>query len=1139
MRTFIFLFCTAVFSFSSGDLLSQNSKIIIDADKTLTIDEVFDMIDTQTEYSFIYKSDMFKDSPGIKIKKGTIRANKLLKQILSTGKFNVVIGVNNTIIIKEKTIEIIKPQDIEISGLVTDQTGQPLPGANIIEKGTTNGAQTDFDGKFSLTLQDEKAILIISYIGYLPVEIVVGDQTNLSITLLEDAAKLDEVVVVGYGTQSKKKVTGAVSSVKSEAIQKYATGNFEQALSGTMSGIQVNQGGRNPGEDSNIVIRGVGTLTAGSNPLIVMDGVPLSEGSSLSSINSSDIASIDVLKDAASAAIYGSRAANGVLLITTKKGKSGDLKINFSTYSGIQTRSSNIELLNAYDAAQFFKEARDWGYVSKDPTNRSASDNNATRVLNGANKRQLTLEYTQPYLDGVQGLTDTDWIDEVYRPANINNYYLSLAGGTNKTNYFVSFGYLDQEGIIVGSNTNRLTSNIRINTDISDKLKFGINVNTSYAKSDILGDVDGWGRFPADPGAAYHLMYPFFSVHNPDGSFAISEQIRANQAGDAALQENPVAMALLSKNNETKFRIFGSTFLEYEIIEGLKFKSSIGTDYRNTFFDYFQPSGIGQYRTDAENFEAHSSEKKITVENLLFENTLTYKKKFNDNHNFNFLAGYSYQEEIFNDTGIDASGITDNNLDNIASGSIFSVDAQREKWTQISYFGRMQYDYKSKYLMSAALRTDGSSRFGDNSKWGLFKSFSAGWVLSNEEFFPEESKLSSVKLRASWGETGNNQIGAYGSQGLVDDTNYNIDGVLIPGSAPSTSPNSDLSWETNTSLNFGVNLGFLENKISFSADYYVATTKDLLLQVPVPQQSGYDVSLQNIGKVENRGFEIDLRGNRFKVGNVELGFNANLTTNKNEVLALGPDQDQIITNVKTASFRTKVGGQISELYGYDVIGVYKTQAEIDNSPHLAGTLTGDYIVRDVDGDGDVDPDDRIDLGTFNPDFTYAFGANLKYNNFDFSFTFTGVEGRKAYDHQTAAGLEVGEGFTNASQYYFDNRYHPVNNPNGFFAQPNTGNFSSARKNTRMSSITVSDGDYLRLRSMQLGYVFSEKIIEKIGISKLRVYVSANNLFTITNFRGHNSEGGSNLSTNSLSQGYIGRGATAIPKTVSVGLNLTF
>lgn len=460
------------------------------------------------------------------------------------------------------------------------------------------------------------------------------------------------------------------------------------------------------------------------------------------------------------------------------------------------------------------------------------------------------------------------------------------------------------------------------------------------------------------------------------------------------------------------------------------------------------------------------------------------------------------------------------------------------KWALESIFSRLQYDFANRYSISASLRRDGSSRFGANTKYGDFASVSAGWTLSNESFFPTESIISFAKVRASWGQTGNNQIGDFASIALIDQDNYVIEGGLVAGSYTRTSPNADLSWETNTSVNLGLDLGFLDNKLFLTAEYYTANTTDLLLSVPVPQQSGFSSSLQNIGELDNTGFELELRGTGLKVGNVTLGFNANFTTNDNEVVALGTGQTQIISNNGGMGFITRVGESIAQFYAYDIAGVYKSEEEIENDPvtPLPGTEVGDYIVRDVNGDGEITPDDRAFLGDYNPDFTYGFGFNLGYQGFDVMIQFNGVEGRKAADRMVYY-TESGEGFFVPNQYYVDN-YFTDDNPDGFFRRPDFSSFSSAGRLTRASSLSVLDADYFRLRSLQLGYTFPAAATQKIGIQGLRLYITGNNIFNVTDFRGYNPDGIDNRSNSrqTLTRGWI-QTTNPLTRFLAFGVNV--
>lgn len=1147
MKLSILLIFLALFAMKANDGYGQNTKVTLQLNN-VTIGQVIDKIEGTTELEFVYIIDDVDLKRKISVQAENELISVLLDRIFSNTKTTYNLNGQRVYLVKrpnfksQKNPVTLQPKKIQqnaVSGKVTDENGDPLPGANIIEKGTTNGQITDFDGNYTIAISNSNAVLQVSYLGYVTKEINVNNQAVVNISLLPDEARLEEVVVIGYGSLSKGKVLGSIAKVNTETINRYASPSFEQTLAGTMPGINISQGGRDPFDDAVVNIRGIGSFGAGQKPLIVVDGVPLSEDSSLGSLNTNDILSISVLKDAASASIYGSRAANGVILISTKKGTNEELQVSFKAFSGVQFGKPNIKPVDAYDAALFFKEARDRGYVTAMAANGvtvSENDDVATRLANGAGKRQLRLAYTEDYLNGVQGLTNTNWIDEVYKTSFLNNYHLSLAQAMDKTNFYTSIGYETKDGVTIGSDLEKITSNITVSTQVSERLKFNLNLNTSYAEGNVTGHNNGHNTFPADPNGGWDIMYPFFPVRNDDGSFAIGNQLYANTPEDGALAENVVAMTELSDNTVERFRTIASATLEYNIIEDLTAKGVVGTDYRNNLSKYFRPSGIGQYRTLPENAIITATENRNTSKNLLTEFTLNYNTNFNK-HNVNVIGGYSFQTESFSRTNTNANDFENDLLRNISGGSTWTVDNDESTWAQVSYFGRLQYDFSNKYLASASIRTDGSSRFGDDTKWGVFPSASVGWLLSEEDFFPEDSFINNTKLRASWGQVGNNQIGNYDSQGIINVDEYTVDGQLVVGNSTGSSPNAGLSWETSTSTNLGLDLGFFNNKIAISTEYYNTETEGVLLNVPVPQQSGFNSSLQNIGAFKNSGFEIDLRGNGFNLGEVSIGFNANFSTNKNEVLELGPDQEEIIESGGPSFFRTKIGGPIAELYVYKSLGVYKTQAEIDSSPSLDGTVTGDYWIADTNNDGEITDDDRVGVGTYNPDFTYAFGANLQYRNFDFNFLFDGVEGRSVSSY-TFAAIGSGEAFKTASQYYFDNRYHPENNPDGFMSQPNTNRSQARRAIGDRIDTMIQDGDYLRLRTLQLGYNFSPKDLKSIGLSNLRLYLTGNNLFTLTNFVGVNSEGGSTGSSSVLRQGYV-RGTGPVQTSIIAGLNITF
>ncbi len=1068
------------------------------SEQNSTLISVIAKIQKQSGYIFWYENSLMDQAKRVNIRVNNAGLEESLKQCLAGQSLTFVV-VDQTVVIRAAEVanERTKPDPVRISGKVTDAAGAPLPGVTVRVKGTSMAVSADASGNFQL-LAERGSVLVFFSIGYKTREWTVGDQLMIAVSLEEDVNQMNQLVLIGYGNQTRERVTGAVSRVKSAELNTYSGSSFALQLSGKAAGVSINDASAQPGTDPQIVIRGIGTLTAGRDPLVVVDGFPLSEGTSFNSINPADIESVDILKDPASAAIYGSRAANGVILVSTKRGKNETMKVSFDLYSGVQQRADNVEYIDAYQAAIYFTEARDWGYVSKNPTSRSVTDDRATRIAKGASLRELRLNYLQPYLDQQPGLTNTNWMNETFRTAPMSSYNLALSGGSAKTNYYFSGNYFKQDGLVIENGLQRYSGSVKINSKVSQKLDFAFNLNPSY---NIQNYFNNNGNNNTDMIAATNIMYPFFSPYNADGSLAISKEILANTPEDGALGENTVALAKKITNIRSTYRTFGNASLTFQLLDGLKIKAMLGGDYRSNYFRYFNPSDVGGYRTAAPK-PAAATETNGSAINYLSENTLEYHKKFGG-HDLNVLAGYTFQKQNGTSTDITGSGIADDNITNIGGASAFAVSTSKSVWTQISMLSRVQYSFNDKYLLSATLRRDGSSRFGKDNRWGYFPSITSGWVLSREDFFPESKTLTFAKIRATWGRAGNNQVGSYESRALVSGGsgyNYVFNGTLASGFAASTTPNSNLGWETKTSVNIGLDLG-LFNAVTVVADYYNATTSDLLLDVPVPEQSGFSSSTQNIGKVNNRGFELEVSSS-LPLGKVKWDLSGNLATNRNKVLALAPGQLQIISGTES-NFFTKVGGPVAELYGYQVTGIYKTQAEIDATPHLSGTVVGDYTVEDLDQNGTINGKDMKGFGTYFPKITYGLTNSFQYREFSLEVAIAGVYGRKIYDRQLSTLDDAGEGFAVPSKYYFENRYHPVDNPDGYLGQPNMGNFSTARKSARTSNIFYKDADYIRLRNLQLGYRLPKKLLSSIRVAGAQVYVTANNLFTITKYRGYN------------------------------------
>ena len=1136
----IILTTLCIITLSWTNVIGQNKKTKVSINlKSATLVQIFSDITELTNVNFSYGEFVLKNENKYNAVYSNETINSILNNLSRKANFNYLIKGNNIIVSPKDSS--FSNQKIQVTGVVTDELGLPIPGVSIFVKNSTNGSYSGFDGDFTINT-NKNAVLEFSYIGYETKTITVENEKALNIQLKEDTAKLDEIVLIGYGKQSKAKVTGAVGRMDSGELNKVAAVSLDQQLAGKMSGVVINQTNGQPGASANITIRGVGTLTAGTSPLIVVDGYPLTEGSTLNSINPNDVENISVLKDAASAAIYGSRAANGVILVTTKAGKKNiEPTITLDTYMGFQQQSSGVELVDAYEFSQFIKEARDWGYVSKDPTNRSFSDPNSVRVtkkINGKNidGRELNLDFLEPYINKQVGLVNTDWMDVAFRTAPMYNYNLSATGGNEKTKYYTSLGYFSQEGVVIGTDLKRYSATLNLESDINDKVKFGMSFKPTFTNQNSKDQ----GSRSSGALALIPLSMPYYSPYTAEGKVNISDQIINEQREIEGVRingtpiENLLATSNLVQDNSKRFRSFGNLFLDAEIIDNLTYKILIGGDYDVYTRGFYYPSSVGSYRTPAPRNDADGQETKQYRYNYLVENTLNYTFAI-DKHSFSFLAGHTFQKEFINSTNVKGTGYADDNIQNIAGASSYSATHQSSVWTLESYLARIQYDYNAKYLFSAAFRTDGSSRFGINNRWGYFPSLSAGWVFTKENFMPSNDILNFGKLSASWGQTGNNQIGNYGSQALVTDSNYVYGDALAPGFITTTSPNPDLGWEVATSLNLGIDLSLFD-KLNINTAYYKTNTRDLLLNLPVPQQTGYNNVLANIGEMENKGFEFELKANNLNIGAVQLGLNANLTTYKNKVLALGPDQEIIATG-RDENFVTRVGHSVAEIYGYDIVGIYKTQDAIDNSAHLDGTLTGDYIVRDVNNDGEINIDDKISKGSYMPNFTYGFGANIDYKGFDFSFDFTGVEGRTLMDGDMASLTESGEGFAVPSKYYFENRYHPENNPNGFLGQPNFGNFSNSRKQLNSSSVVEEgNGDYVRLRNIRLAYNFSDKVLKKSKLAGVQVYVSANNVFTFTKYRGWNPDG---TSSEVLTSGYNSGANYPIARTFLLGARIQF
>ena len=837
------------------------------------------------------------------------------------------------------------------------------------------------------------------------------------------------------------------------------------------------------------------------------------------------------MKDASAAAIYGSRGSNGVVLVTTKKGTSDKLSISYDGYVGVQNVSKKLDMMNAYEYAEFVKDAHDNAYLDKNP-NGSASDPNSSRKEGYMKIPDMLV----PYLEGKTGLTDTDWQDAIFRSAMTTGHNISLSGKSNSINYFVSGNYMKKNGIIIGSDFEKYGGRLNLSGQ-HKRLKFGVNFAPSYS---VSNSVNASGANGIVQSAL--MMPPIFPVYNPDGSYNYQGNGFLRIGTDYQINEvlNPVAMARLQSNVTDRMSITGKAFAELELMKGLSYKFSMGGDYYGAHNDQYRQSALPlkgkNYYDTPSNPKGYSSSSFYF--NWLIENQLTYTTTINKKHNISAVLVQSAQKETMKSNNVTATDYPNDYIHTINGGTVTEGGSDKTQWSIASYLARVQYNYEGRYMLSAAIRTDGSSRFGKNNRWGYFPSASAAWRISDEQFFKNVKELSFIndmKIRASYGVTGNFQIGDYDHLATMSIDNYILGNGLAYGYKPDNIKRDDLSWEKNQMINAGIDIQMFDGYLGVSIDYYNTNTSNMLLYVPVPLLTGYSTSLQNLGKVNNRGWEIGLTSQHTFANGLGYSFNVNYAKNTNEVKELGPGNAPIISSgsVGHAYYITEVGKPIGSYYLLKYDGVFKNQQELDSYPHLANAKVGDFRFVDVDGSGDIDLDkDRTVCGNYMPKFTYGFGGKLWYGGFDMDFNFQGVYGNKILNLNRRY-IDNMEGNVNGTKVALDRWKSPENPGSGWV---NRANRKQTGSNGRTSTWHLEGGSYLRLQNLSLGYTLPSNFTQKFKVEKLRVYVSGQNLFTITNYSGYNPEVNARPSQN-LTPGED-YGTYPLARTYMFGLNLT-
>jgi TonB-linked SusC/RagA family outer membrane protein len=1037
-----------------------------------------------------------------------------------------------------------------VTGVVTSyEDGQPLPGTNIIVKGTTSGSVTDANGKYSIDLSSPDVILIFTSIGYIPQEVSVGTRSAVDVTLVADVTQLGEIVVVGYGNQKKSELTGAVATMGSEQIESRPLFRADQALVGQLAGVRVKQTSGLPGKGFSVEVRGVGTFSGVTEPLYVVDGFPLevsaqntsggfTNGNPLDNINPNDIESITVLKDAASAAIYGSRAANGVVVITTKRGKAGKAKISFNTYTGFSERVRKIDMLNGEEWIDRSIELIDATWVASGAGRTADQTSDQRRAILGLGAGQVNPTYMidDRWLDpNHEGLRFVDWQDEMFRRGITNSYELSATGGNEHINYFVSGGYLDQDGVAIGVGYKRFSARTNIEINANKKLKFGVNINPSYSIASDPG-VEGKDQ-------QMHIAVSLAPV--VEESVGLDANIGPNFGYVwGGTRNSPVRVAEKSIGDTKTFRALATLYAQYEIIKDLSFRSSFNLDHTDLQTKQYRPGSVSGATPAARATAASGEFVGFRRQTYVNENTLAYTKKLFEDHNLSLLAGESFSVTKRDNFRIQSSGgfKTDfiNTLNDAVAINATNTNTLETRNVLVSYFGRFQYNFKDKYLFSASMRRDGSSRFGSNTRWGTFPAVSLGWVASDESFLKDIDALSNLKLRASWGISGNNAVGDYDQIAALASASYTFNGVQVVGQVPSNFANSDLGWEESETLNFGIDVGVLENRISTSFEYYVRNTRDLLISIPVPTASGFATAVTNIGAMVNKGWELELN-TRNTVGKVQWSTSVNLTHNTNEVTELGPDDAQIEYNggFDIGHDLLKVGKAAHSIWVVKQSGIL-SQEDIDNGAALYGTQKAgdpryvDQITVDTNGDGKPDsrdgvitPDDRVVVGHPNPDYIWGITNTVKYKNFDLSVLVQGQTGGSIYSMFGRAVDRTGQGYPDNALGLYRDRWRSAEEPGDGKRGKAFSTFGRIKNTDWLYS-----SDYWRVRNITLGYNLASILAKTNIISAGRIYCTAENWFGHDKYTG----GFNPEATNTNGSDY---GGFPLPKTLIVGVNLTF
>lgn len=1112
MKLILILICSIGLLSSFGKSHAQNTKLSVEFKKS-SIEDVLNFIESNTECTFMYdnkKVDVYRQVD-INVKDQTVEA--ILAQLFGDEMKYQMIGKHIIITPKDELSNTqVSQQPVNITGRVTDPEGIPMPGVTVIVKGTTRGIITDDQGNYQLNNVPFDGVLQFSFVGMKTKEVEVAGQTSINVDMIVDAIGLEEVVAVGYGYKKRSVITGSISSLGTDEILQSRPADVNQALQGRAAGVVVTQGSAQPGSSPKVTIRGIGT-NGNSSPLYVIDGLPMSD---MNSLNPADIESMEILKDATSAAIYGARAANGVILISTKKAKKGESSITYDGFYGVQNAFHQPDLLNTDEYLSLMKEFYDndgSAYPSSMPTQNAG--------------------------------IDTDWLDVITSAAPVQEHNVTAAMGSDKGSALLSLGYRGQDGIIGGdadkSYFKRYNARFNGSFDLRENIKVGANMNfTHIDKNGLATGSNGWNV------VYYALLMDPTTPPYGDGYNPADEQGYGVSTVPYGRMWNPLSFIENSSNNINRSeRFYGNTYAEISFLKHFVFKTDLAVDFNNGRSRSFSP----KYYHNTSNFSIENRVSQNSNRNTFWqwENTLNYTQDFGD-HSIGVLLGTSaskatsewmsaqrvdYPEEANNNDNywwLDAGGV--DGMSNSGSGSPIH--------TLSSYFGRLSYNYKEKYMAEAVVRYDGSSNFGPNNKYGTFPGISAGWNVSNEDFW-NVPNFESLKLRVSWGQNGNEGIDPFSYTSVIKSNYYYTIGTgsnVVAGSAPASLVNPDVKWETSEQFDIGADLAFFGGALRATTDYYVKTTKDLLFRRTVEAVRGNTAPFFNLGEVKNTGFELQV-GYNFKVNEFDFSINANAAYLKNEVVKVGNDngyEEGGLWRTSTNITRMEEGFPIGYFYGYKIDGIFQDQTTINSYKDADGDLTypnaqpGDFKWHDTDGDGQITPNDRTMLGNPWPKWTYGISLNAKWKGLDFSMF---MHGKADVDVWSAQYRTEGYGRSNLPDFWLDRWQKPGDNtavPRLTVTDPN-GNF------TKASEFHVFDASFFKIGTIELGYTLPERLIKQVNLSNVRVYAAADNVAVFTDYPMFDPEVGA-MEGNVLNTG-LDYSIYPQARTIRLGLNVKF